>query len=60
MSRTSMLIGADDQRRKHKADGLGALPNFPALELLHDPQTFGERLYDQIHRYGELAGIRQS
>ncbi len=27
-------------------------PNFPALQLLHDPQTFGERLYDSLNRYG--------
>ena len=32
---------------------MGATPNFPALELLHDPQTFGEKLYDNLHRHGE-------
>jgi protein SDA1 len=55
-----LSVGADQQRRKYKADGIGNIPNFPALELLHDPQTFGERLYDKIHRYGKLTLQQQS
>lgn len=41
------------KKRKAKAAGLGATPNFPAIELLNDPQTFGEKLYDNLHRHGE-------
>ncbi|KAF8921593.1 SDA1-domain-containing protein [Mucidula mucida] len=26
-------------------------PNFPALQLLNDPQTFAEKLYDLLNRY---------
>ncbi|KAI0028454.1 protein required for actin cytoskeleton organization and cell cycle progression [Vararia minispora EC-137] len=29
----------------------GRTPNFPALQLLHDPQTFAEKLYDMLHKY---------
>lgn len=47
-------IKAEEQKRKNKALGIGSVPNFPALELLHDPQTFGERLYENLNRYGEL------
>jgi hypothetical protein len=28
------------------------LPNFPALQLINDPQTFGEKLYDNTVKYG--------
>lgn len=27
--------------------------NFPALELLHDPQRFGEDLYENLQKHGE-------
>jgi len=27
-------------------------PNFPALQLINDPQTFGEKLYDNLVKYG--------
>ena len=37
------------QKRKRKDAGFTA--NFPALQLLHDPQTFGEKLYDLLQRY---------
>ncbi|KAB5592723.1 Required for actin cytoskeleton organization and cell cycle progression protein [Ceratobasidium theobromae] len=26
--------------------------NFPAIQLLNDPQTFGEKLYDLLNKYG--------
>ena len=54
--RENMLLAKKKEtakRRRTKASGLGVTPNFPALELLHDPQTFGEKLYDMLHRYGE-------
>ena len=37
------------QQRNRK--DAGNTPNFPAIELLHDPQTFGEKLYDVLQRY---------
>ncbi|KAG8851979.1 Severe Depolymerization of Actin [Tulasnella sp. 330] len=37
--------------RLAKESGLAATPNFPALQLLHDPQNFGEKLYDLLHRF---------
>ena len=46
------------QKRKNKAAGLKATPNFPALDLLHDPQSFGEKLYDNLHRHGESLSAK--
>jgi protein SDA1 len=43
------------QRRRVKVAGLGSTPNFPALELLNDPQTFGEKLFDNLHKHGVLS-----
>jgi hypothetical protein len=43
------------QRRADKVSGINAKPNFPALELLHDPQTFGEKLYDNLHKHGQCV-----
>lgn len=40
------------QKRSNKVAGAGNKVNFPALELLHDPQTFGEKMYDNLHRHG--------
>ncbi|KAH9978317.1 protein required for actin cytoskeleton organization and cell cycle progression [Russula compacta] len=37
--------------KKRKRKGAGNTPNFPALQLLHDPQTFGEKLYDLLQKY---------
>jgi protein SDA1 len=37
------------QKRKQKAELTSA--NFPALQLLNDPQTFSEKLYDMLNRY---------
>ncbi|KAI0321031.1 SDA1-domain-containing protein [Amylostereum chailletii] len=39
---------AKKQRKRREA---GTTPNFPALQLLNDPQTFGEKLYDMLHKY---------
>lgn len=38
--------------RREKQDNPASNPNFPALQLLNDPQTFGEKLYDGLNRYG--------
>jgi len=43
------LSDACIQQRKRKA--AGTTPNFSALQLLHDPQSFGEKLYDLLQRY---------
>lgn len=31
--------------------------NFPALQLLHDPQTFGERLYENLSRFEKKLSL---
>lgn len=43
------------QKRKKKQDAIAA--NFPALQLLHDPQTFGEKLYDLLNRYDKRFSL---
>ncbi|KAI0256010.1 SDA1-domain-containing protein [Lactifluus subvellereus] len=43
-----MLKTASKQRKRKDT---GNTPNFPAIELLHDPQTFGEKLYDLLQKY---------
>lgn len=40
------------KRKEKEANAAGGTVNFPALELLHDPQSFGEKLYDNLHRHG--------
>jgi hypothetical protein len=32
-------------------------PNFPALQLLNDPQTFAEKLYDNLSRYDKRFSL---
>ncbi|KAF8334969.1 protein required for actin cytoskeleton organization and cell cycle progression [Cantharellus anzutake] len=34
-----------------------ASPNFPALQLLHDPQSFGERLYTLLNKYDKRFSL---
>ncbi|KAF8306246.1 actin cytoskeleton organization and cell cycle progression protein [Clavulina sp. PMI_390] len=34
-----------------------AVVNFPALQLLHDPQTFGEKLYESLSRYDKRFSL---
>lgn len=43
------------QKRKKRADA--ATPNFPAIQLLNDPQTFGEKLYDNLNRYDKRYSL---
>lgn len=38
--------------QRQAAKSVAATPNFPALQLLHDPQSFGEKLYSAINKYG--------
>ncbi|KAF8273098.1 protein required for actin cytoskeleton organization and cell cycle progression [Lactarius quietus] len=37
--------------KKRKRKDAGTTPNFPAIQLLHDPQSFGEKLYDLLQKY---------
>lgn len=43
------MIKAASKKQKRKS--VGDIPNFPALQLLHDPQSFGEKLYDLLQKY---------
>ncbi|KAF9792317.1 SDA1-domain-containing protein [Thelephora terrestris] len=43
------------KKRSQKSDSQSG--NFPALQLLHDPQTFGERLYDNLSRYEKKLSL---
>ncbi|KAF8516656.1 protein required for actin cytoskeleton organization and cell cycle progression [Gautieria morchelliformis] len=51
----SMKVAA--KKRKEKRNAEGVTPNFPALQLLHDPQTFGEKLYDCLNRYDKRLSL---
>ncbi|THH31358.1 hypothetical protein EUX98_g2829 [Antrodiella citrinella] len=42
-------------KRKRKGDITSA--NFPALQLLNDPQTFCEKLYDMLNRYDKRYSL---
>ncbi|TFK42834.1 protein required for actin cytoskeleton organization and cell cycle progression [Crucibulum laeve] len=37
--------------KKKKYDRPDPVANFPAIQLLHDPQTFSEKLYDVLNNY---------
>jgi protein SDA1 len=39
------------KKRKERAEE--TTPNFPAIQLLNDPQSFGEKLYEGLVKYGE-------
>jgi protein SDA1 len=43
------------QKRKERANVTSA--NFPALQLLNDPQTFSEKLYDLLARYDKRYSL---
>ncbi|KAH9830989.1 SDA1-domain-containing protein [Rhodofomes roseus] len=42
-------------KQKKKADAI--TPNFPAIQLLNDSQTFGEKLYDNLNRYDKRLSL---
>jgi protein SDA1 len=44
-------------RQKRKENAAATTPNFPALQLLNDPQTFGEKLYDSLLRYDKRFSL---
>jgi protein SDA1 len=43
------------QKRYNKSDS--STPNFAALQLLNDPQTFAEKLYDILHRFDKRFSL---
>ncbi|BEJ11736.1 hypothetical protein CspHIS471_0201960 [Cutaneotrichosporon sp. HIS471] len=49
------LNRATSKARKERAAQVSV--NFPALELLHDPQTFGEKLYDNLHKHDKQYSL---
>lgn len=46
------------KKRKEKWAKEDNKVNFPALELLHDPQKFGEDLYENLQKHGELPWLK--
>ncbi|KAF8509431.1 SDA1-domain-containing protein [Hysterangium stoloniferum] len=44
-------------KRKEKRNAETKTPNFPALQLLNDPQSFGEKLYDNLNRYDKRFSL---
>ncbi|KAG7093623.1 hypothetical protein E1B28_007287 [Marasmius oreades] len=43
--------------KKKKYGNDPSQPNFPALQLLHDPQTFAEKLFDILNRYDKRFSL---
>lgn len=50
-------VKTSNQKHRAKEASEGVTPNFPALQLLHDPQSFGEKLYDGLARHGAFVAI---
>ncbi|TFY77045.1 hypothetical protein EWM64_g6967 [Hericium alpestre] len=48
-------IKSDKKKKKRKASEIST--NFPALQLLHDPQSFSEKLYDILNRYDKRFSL---
>ncbi|KAF9052728.1 SDA1-domain-containing protein [Panaeolus papilionaceus] len=44
-------------KKQRKEKGKDTLPNFSAIQLLHDPQTFGEKLYDILNTYDKRFSL---
>lgn len=44
-------------KRKDKAEKAQVQVNFPALQLLNDPQSFGERLYEGMSKHGASSRL---
>jgi len=45
-------------KKKTKSKDEKTKTNFSALQLVRDPQTFAEKLYDHLQRYGRTAASR--
>jgi len=44
-------------KKKKYNKNASTTPNFPALQLLNDPQTFAEKLYDNLSRYDKRFSL---
>ncbi|KAI0653204.1 actin cytoskeleton organization and cell cycle progression protein [Cubamyces menziesii] len=44
-------------KNKKKKKSENNTPNFPAIQLLNDPQTFGEKLYDILNKYDKRFSL---
>ncbi|PPQ63187.1 hypothetical protein CVT24_005732 [Panaeolus cyanescens] len=44
-------------KKKNKGKGKESSANFSAIQLLHDPQTFGEKLYDILNTYDKRFSL---
>ncbi|KAI0332066.1 actin cytoskeleton organization and cell cycle progression protein [Cubamyces sp. BRFM 1775] len=44
-------------KNKQKKKSENNTPNFPAIQLLNDPQTFGEKLYDILNKYDKRFSL---
>lgn len=44
-------------KKKKYSKNAPTTPNFPALQLLNDPQTFAEKLYDNLSRYDKRFSL---
>ncbi|KAG8898229.1 Severe Depolymerization of Actin [Tulasnella sp. 403] len=56
----SRLVKAAKKAKKAriaKQNGVSRPPNFPALQLLHDPQSFGENLYAMINKHDKRFSL---
>jgi len=42
-------------QKRNKEKPVGA--NFPALQLLNDPQTFAEKLYERLQKHDRLYSL---
>ncbi|KAI0670697.1 SDA1-domain-containing protein [Trametes maxima] len=49
------LEKAVKSKKKKRAENVTA--NFPAIQLLNDPQTFGEKLYDILNKYDKRYSL---
>ncbi|EJD54169.1 protein required for actin cytoskeleton organization and cell cycle progression [Auricularia subglabra TFB-10046 SS5] len=48
---------AKTARKKRGKDKTKTSVNFPALQLINDPQTFAEKLYDKLQRHDKLYSL---
>lgn len=55
LSSACFVLYAKQQKRKRKGEVTSA--NFPALQLLNDPQTFSEKLYEMLNRYDKRYSL---
>jgi protein SDA1 len=54
---TSFILLSLTSVQKHHKEMDVSSANFPALQLLHDPQTFAEKLYDILNSYDKRFSL---